>query len=603
MRRKGALLCAAAFTLLAASACAGGGGETTTGGGYNVDDHASLPAVRLSSFQTLEEREECTVKMRSPFTDAYKVAFSRSSVKLVEFYDEEGNLLVSSSENFEISLQEGQIVYVRITPAASLIRVTVESKNHRALLPFEVGNVPDASKIPTSSSDPADPLKPAKISYEKRPDTLYVYCNAPENLTEGPQVVNKCITRQPLENQSVFFTMEQQSDKMDPGVFYGYRVRNTGTEDMYVTIRNIGYQQYGSGAYFGEQEWTQFYNLKFKIPDLSTFTPSQLASWKALMDFGGKTVLSYFAPITYRVPAGKFIYVFGGTSQDAYANANVGMTADKRVNGNCQNGAVLFDVVGKAEGSYYVYDDPAKIAPGTEGGDAHMGVNDPEKYGVVHCGEDVGYVVDNSASWIFNDATPEGKLPVTFDNYYSDDLFPEDAPAGFQPTGEPGAEIPSTKHTQTAEQWVTHINVQSSHEAVGTDMTSFHTVYGPEQKPVTVGCGWFDTRGKLANIGNWMKDYQDVFTFTNQGESEREVTVNINLNGGLVTFVRNIDGTVRPGTEYFACERGDEGFGDAFEKAFHYTVKVPAHTTVQFIVEYNLMANSTGYVRHSVDLT
>ena len=61
MRRKCALLCATVFTLLAASACAGGGGAV---GAYDVKEHVSLPIVRLSSFQTLEESGDCTVKMR-----------------------------------------------------------------------------------------------------------------------------------------------------------------------------------------------------------------------------------------------------------------------------------------------------------------------------------------------------------------------------------------------------------------------------------------------------------------------------------------------------------------------------------------------------------
>ena len=576
MKRKGVLLCATMFTLLTAS-CGGGGA---------ADEYARLPEVRLSSLYTLEEGEYCRVKMKAPFTDTYNVKFSNKIVESVEFFSPDGTLIASSAESFDVSFEEGQVVNVRIKPEDG-------PKNHQQLLPFDIGEVPDASAIPTSSASADDPLKPAGINYVKRPETLYVYCNAPEQLLQGPQVVNHCITRQDLSDQTVYFTMEQQSDKMDPGVFYGYRVRNTGKEDAYITVKNIGYQQAGMGSYFGEREWTEFYNLRFRIPDLDSFTPSQLANWKALMNFGGSYPTSGFEPTTYRIPAGKYIYVFGGTTADAYGNFNVNNTADIRLNGNCQNGAVLFDVVGKAEGAYYVYDDYKKVLPGTEGGDDHLGITDPETYGVVHCGEDVGYVVDNQAAWTFNDATPACKLPVTYKNYYMENV-PEE--------GEPGAKIPSTEHVQTREEWVTHINVQGSHEAVGTDMTAFHTIYGPEGKPVTVGCDWYDSRGKLANIGNWMKDYQDVFTFTNQGDRERTVTVNINLNGGLVTFVRNIDGSLVEGTEYFACERGERDFGEPFERAFHYTVTIPAHKTVQFIVEYNLMANSTGYVRHSVDL-
>ncbi len=592
--RKLAAACAAAFTLMACCACGGGPAPE---GKFDAEAYRKLPEVRFSSFYTMEEgKEGCKVKMRAPFTDTYTVDFPAKLVRSVEIYAEDGTLLKRSEGKFDIDLKENELVYVNIFQTDQKVRVNVTTKNHKALLPFELGEIPKASDFATVSADPsADPLTAAPLAYVKRPDTLYVYCNAPEALTEGPQVINHCITRQSISNQTVFFTMEQQSDTIRPGVYYGYRVRNTGKDDLYVTVKNIGYQKAGDGAYLGEQEWTQFYNTAFQIPDLSDLTEAQMKNWKAYFSFSGQYVVPYFAPTTYRIPAGKYIYVFGGTTADAFGNFNVGDTADARVDGNCQNGAVLFDVIGEAEGAYYVYNDPAKVAVGTPGGDDHLGITDPEKYGVVHTGEDVGYVVDNRATWTFNDATPDQRLPVTFKNYYADDL---------SPTGEPGAKIESTEHVQNREDWVTHINVQTAPEAVGTDMTSFHTVFGPDFKPVTVGCDWYDTRGCLANIGNWMKDYQDVFTFVNQGDRERTVTVNLNCTGALCTLVRNIDGTVVPGTELFAFQRGDDPtYGDAFDKAFHYTVKIPAHTVVQFVVEYNLMANSNGYVRHSVDLT
>lgn len=604
--KKTAALCFAAAMLFLCCACDLGGGRENGDdqgdeGSGMAKEFENLPELRFGSFYSAEEKGVRKVKFRVPYTDTYSVEFSKRIVKRVELYNEQEELLKDAEEGFEIDLKEGDLVYAKITSGNGIIKFNVTANSHLAPQPFEVNKAPDAGKFATVSQNPSeDPMKPAQIEYVKRPDTLYVYCNAPEALTEGPHVVNHCITRQDVSNQSVFFTMEQQSDTMNPAVYYGYRVRNTGTEDLYVTVKNIGYQYEGNGSYLGETEWIDFYNTDFRIPDLSDLTESQMKNWRAYLNFEGTHSAPCFRPTTYRIPAGKFMYVFGGTTKDSFGGYDVGKTANLPMSGGCQNGAVLFEAIGQAEGAYYVYTDPALVAPGTEGGDDHLGITDPERYGVVHTGEDVGYVVDNEATWTFNDATPAGKLPVTFTNYYMDDV-----PA----SGEAGAKIPSTAHTQTLEEWVTHINVQTAPEAVGTDMTSFHTLFNKKkgdgtQLPIIVGCDWYDSRGKLANIGNWMKDYQDVFTFVNQGDREREVTVNLNCTGALCTLVRNIDGTVVEGSEYFAFQRGtDARFGDAFDKAMHYKVKIPAHKVVQFVVEYNLMANSTGYVRHSVDLS
>lgn len=269
------------------------------------------------------------------------------------------------------------------------------------------------------------------------------------------------------------------------------------------------------------------------------------------------------------------------------------------VNGNCQNGAVLFDVVGQAEGSYYVYDDYHKVLPGTEGGDDHLGIID-SKYGAVHTGHDVGYVVDNQSVWTFNDATPAQQLPVTFTNYYSDEIQAQLAEK-ITPTGAIGEKIPSTEHVQNRTNWITNINVQTAPEGVGTDMTSFHTK-GPDGQDIIVGCDWFDTRGRLANLGNWMKDYQEGYTFVNQGDTERELTVSVLATGAIVAFVRNPDGSLVPGTEKYYFTYGETGYGEKLDLGFRYTVKVPAHSVKQFVVEYNLMANSYGYVNHFVTL-
>ncbi|MDE7296422.1 MAG: hypothetical protein K2N84_04075 [Clostridia bacterium] len=594
MLKKGALLLASAFILCAASAC--GGGNNTPKQPVGAD----LPEVRFSSFYTVEKSGSCTVKMRVPFTDTYTVKFSDKYVSRVVLRSEADATLVDTAEEFEISLTEGQLVYADVTTVNGKVRLNITAKEHQSQLPFELGDLPDAASFSTQSANPsADPLTAATVNYKKRDDTLYVYCNAPEALLEKPEVINHCITRQDVSDQSVYFTFEQQSDKLGRSVFYGYRVRNTGTDDMYVTLKNIGFQRAGSGSYHGEQEWTHFYNTQFKLPDMSVLNESQMANWKAFFNFAGNYITLNYQPVTYRVPAGEYIYVLGGTTEDAYGNFNVGNTANLAVNGNCQNGAVLFDVVGQAEGAYYVYDDYHKVLPGTEGGDDHLGITD-SKYGAVHTGHDVGYVVDNQSVWTFNDATPAQQLPVTFTNYYSDEIQAQLAEK-IVPTGAIGEKIPSTEHVQNRTNWITNMNVQTTPEAVGTDMTSFHTK-GPDGQDIIVGCDWFDTRGKLANLGNWMKDYQEGYTFVNQGDTERELTVSVLATGAIVAFVRNPDGSMVPGTEKYYFTYGETGYGEKLDLGFRYTVKVPAHSVKQFVVEYNLMANSYGYVNHFVTL-
>lgn len=593
MLKKGALLLASAL-VLCASAC--GEGEKTPSRPVGAD----LPEVRFSSFYTLEDSGSCTVKMRVPFTDTYTVKFSDKYVSRLVLRSETDETLADETKGFEISLKEGQLVYADVTTVNGKVRLNIAAKEHAAQLPFAPVSMPDAASFSTADTG-TDPLTAATVNYKKREDTLYVYCNAPEELLAKPEVINHCITRQDVSDQSVYFTFEQQSDKLGRSVYYGYRVRNTGTEDMYVTVRNIGYQRAGSGSYHGEQEWTQFYNTKFKLPDLSVLNESQMANWKAYFDFSGKYISLDYQPVTYRVPAGEYIYAIGGTTADAYGNFNVGDTANLGVNGNCQNGAVLFDVVGKAEGAYYVYDDYHKVLPGTEGGDDHLGITD-SGYGAVHTGHDVGYVIDNQSVWTFNDATQPQELPVTYTNYYNDEVLAQhldkETPI---PTGAIGEKIPTTPHVQNRTNWITNVNVLNTPEAVGTDMTSFHTK-GPDGQDIIVGCEWYDTRGRLANLGNWMKDYQEGYTFVNQGDTERELTVTVLATGAIVAFVRNVDGSIVPDTEKYYFTYGTTDYGEKLDLGFRYTVKVPPHSVKQFIVEYNLMANSYGYVNHYVTL-
>ncbi len=651
-----ALALSALFAFTAVAACTPDAPSNPTGG--DVTLFAQLPEIPFCSFLTHEDSGVARIKMKATWTDSYNVNFSKKVLSGVKLYDETGKLLIESEETFDIDLTAGQVVLAELTPVNDTVRINVTAKENKEPQPFEIAKAPDPASFETTSADPTvDPLKAAELTYVKRPDTLYVYSNAPETLT--PEAVNKCITRQDVSNQSVYFTYEHQSTKIvnegiTDGVYYGYRVTNTGNEDMYVTVKNLGLQLAGGGAFLGEQEWVDFYNVNFPVKGLEDFSAAQMANYKAYFNFDGNYVHKNFQPTTYRVPAGEFIYVIGGTTKDAYGNYSVGGTADRSSKlSEVTNGAVLFDVVGKAEGAFYIYDDIDAVNKGGAGYDTHVGVADmANPRGSV--GMEEGYVVDGSATWTFNDATPSQTLPVNFTNYYNADLMGhirgiDDNPDAIKALqkqiadflranypdsvvsaniAEDGSIIPcspipdgKTPHEQKGLlQWATHSDAQHYVDAVGTDITIFHTVYsGGTDKPledIQFGLYNFSTQGIVLEMGNWMKDYQDLFTFVNQGNQPRTVRIHIRPNGGLASFFRDMDGKVIPGTAKSALQRGGglnpfynagdpnnniqnlEGFDLSVDQEF----TIPAHTVFQVVAEYNLMANSYGNVTHWVEL-
>ena len=598
---------AAVLAAIMAVACLSSCGEQTGDEGkkpnlpdveFVAADYANLPTVQLSSVQAVETSGSCKLKMKAPWSDTYHITFSKNAVKTVAIFDEAGKMIAGATENFDVTLTKGQVVNVYVEPVKTSVRFTVKGTENSQPLPFDVGEAPDPASFSTTSADPTvDPLEPATINYVKRKNTKYIYSNAPETLVQD--VVNKCITRQDVTNESVFFTFEHQSREVENPVYYGYRVTNTSETDvMYVTVKNVGFQLSGKGAYMGEKEWMDFYRYQFELPDFTGLTESEYQLYEDYINFGGEYMVTEFQPTTYRIPAGEYMYVIGGTTVDAYAEINVANTANRKsINAVVENGAVLFDVVGKAEGAFYIYDDVTEVMPGGAGCDTHLGgTSQPD----ASCGWDEGYVVDNQATWIFNDATPahEYGLPVTYTNYYNEDLG-EVAREHCTVKGTPNTPIEgTTSHVQNRDYWATHLDVQQKHDCVGTDVALFHTV-DLKGNPVVYGCNYWDSEGKLPNMGSWMKDYQDVFTFVNQGDKARTVRLNAIPNGAMPVMLRSMDGKL-------ILEEGLKPFYAmhyaAFERACHYEIVIPPHSVKQYVLEYNLMANSSGYMSHSVDL-
>lgn len=556
---------------------------------------------RLSSILDIASSNGTTTyKMIAPYNDSYNLKCKDATSVIV--YNEYGQVISKEGNVVDVTLTKNQLVYVSIVGLQDVeFRLTVSAKNHLVELPYEINSSIDLDSLKTDSESKVDPLKPSKISYTKRDDGkgLYINSNNPEKITE--KEFNTVLTRQEVTDKEVFFTFEHNNAN-SRAYYYGYRVTNTDDHDIYITVKNLGYQINGAGSWLGEDEWIKFYNTKFES-DTSNYTPSQLANYQAYVSFSNQYKSNNRKPITYRIPSGKYIYVMGGTVADAYNNISVFDSANKKVQGGCGNGAVLFEVTGgSAEGAFMVYTNPnASTLNESEY------VTDKKEYGyiVTRDGTNVGSqyigydnchgVVDADLSWTFNDNTPDQTLPVSFTNPYFTT----------QKGGTPYSKIDNfiPQENVGVKEWLTHINPNNNSETVGTDMTDYITVDHLTKQAITLGARFIDGRGKNANIGNWMVDYIDTFTLVNQGNKTRKFTYKMRHNGVILAFVRDEKGFISKTYEPKYCLRIHESeYGEAIEDAFIYTVEVPAHSIVRFSVDYNLLANASGYIKHTATL-
>ncbi len=560
-----------------------------------VIEFAKLPEVRLSStLEVATTNGKIGYKMKVPYTDTYQINF-KNSISKYSIYNYVGDLICESSEPFTTeTLTKNEIVFVVLdgVTEGSIIETELFATNHKSVLPYDSEFKIDPAKLSTHGNPDESPLKPAEIKYVKRPDGTYINSNNPELLTNND--LNKALCRDMIEGE-VFFTFEHNNGPTVP-FYYGYQVKNPANHNLYVTIKNVGFQLDGPGSWLGEDEWIKFYNTKFTF-DSSNWNESQMQEFINGYNFSNKYEPNNDQPITIVLPAGQQIYVMGGTTRDSYLNFNAFNTANKTVKGGCSNAAVLFNVAGgKALGSYYVYTNPGLINTESEQ-QGYVIERDGKEFGAQYIGRDTcNGVVENETMWTFNDRTLPQKLPVTFKNYYKDNVAQ---------TGTPYSEIKSTEHTQRLSYWATHLNPQSgSRDVVGTDMTRYITVDSVTRKPIVIDANHYDGRGRLANIGNWMIDYQDRFTFVNQGEKERTITLALKDNGSCAVMVLDANGNILD--KKYTISRIEQ-FPYYFRNnpemhSYLYDLKVPAHSIIQITLEYNLLANSSGYLKHTVYL-
>ena len=579
-------------------------GLTACTTGRNVEPPKKEPDVDLSIFKDCKETrfssyyggvdlgEVHYLKQVVPYDDTYTVETDENTKYI--FYDVDGYKILSLNPNCkgDVELKKDDVVYGIATAESpnKNLGFSVTLKEHNSLLPYDPINIVDAQSLLNESKTTSDPLTACNVSYTKREGGLYINCNNPEKLTDS--CLNKALTRNDVSNQEVFFTFEHNNG-ISGSFYYGYQVINKGTEDIYVTVKNIGYHLSGPGCWLGEKEWIDFYNTEFKVKGYDEYTDSQKSNFDAYFGFGMQYKTPNNQPITYRIPAGKYIYVMGGTTKDAYNNINVFKTANTKVSGGASNGAVLFDVVGEgAEAAFYVYKDPSKVGIDNDTHQGYVAKSNGVEYGRQYVGYDNCHgVVDANLTWEFNDNTKGQYLPVTYTNYYD----PNVAGSGNTPYGK----INSTAHTVNTTKWQTHLNPQSSHTAVGTDMTKYYTI-DSEGNPICIDSDHFDGLGYTANIGNWMIDYMENYTFVNHGEKERKVKVSFTNSGSVAVLVRDKDGKYIEGTAQYTIVCAASNYGTRIADVFEYTVTIPAHSYVQFTVEYNLLANSNGSIIHTV---
>ena len=196
---------------------------------------ANTLKLRFSSIKDFfsSKSDYLSYEMEAPYTDTYKVSFKK--LKSVVIYNEKGIQILLANKDFEIDLTQGQNIRVVLYKGSSdIAELKVMALNHKAVLPYDPYNPINTRKLRTHGDDSVDPLTPVKLDVRKRDDGkgLYINCNNPEKLTDND--IGKALSRVNISNKKVFFTFEHNN--LDKPFYYGYQVKNTGKEDLYITI-------------------------------------------------------------------------------------------------------------------------------------------------------------------------------------------------------------------------------------------------------------------------------------------------------------------------------------------------------------------------------
>ncbi len=543
---------------------------------------ANIPTIRLSGISDLTDATASrSYRVVAPYTDTYSLTSTNTaSIELRQG----STVLASGTKSVTVSLKEGDVCTLTVKTAAANadFAITTKALNHLVTLPYDVAEPVDTSSFELYSTANT-PVTPAAIDYVKREGGTYIYSNNPEQFAS--QHVGKAFMRNRGLTGEVYVTFEH-ANYAGQNVYLGYQLKNDSDHDVYITVTNVGYQW--TGTWFGQLAWYDFYNTSFKLPSDYFTSTGAISSKYSSLDYAYKNYTPrVYQPTTYRLPAGEYFWVIGGTSADAYRNINVDNSANHYVNQiRCANGNVKFTVAGgEVTGTMYCYTNASQVKA------------EPAALGYVADGYAQQYsgiadhhgIIDNYATWTFNDNIGSGYLPVSYVNYYDDNLPAQTAPyAAYNSTAH---------HKASANYWLTHINPQNNHEAIGTDLVDFvwHDEKGNE---IVIDNDHADGAGLPANTANWMIEYQDHYTFVNQGSKARTITLHLRDHGSLALLVRDSQTGEVIDTAFTA------GLGENYTVFSNYTyqITVPAHSVKQITLDYLLVACSYGTVKHAVTI-
>lgn len=533
---------------------------------------------RLSSIDDVtDENGVRSYTVYAPYTDTYSLVGKDVKNITLQKDGEE----VAFGKELTVALVQNEIytLLVETEDGNADFKITTQAQNHLVTLPYDVAGPVDPSVYDVYGNDK---LTAAEVNYIKRAGGTYIYSNNPEQF--GSQHVGQAFMRNEGLTGEVYVTFEH-ANYAGRDVYLGYQLKNNTDHDVYITITNVGYQWIGT--WFGQLAWYDFYNTSFELPADYLNANGGITAKYAHLDYAYKKYQPrVYQPTTYRLPAGEYFWVIGGTSKDAYRNINVDNSANHYVNNiRCANGNVKFTVTGgEVTGTMYCYTNAEQVA------------KEPAALGYVAGGYAQQYsgiayhhgVIDNYMTWTFGDDDKARKLPVKYTTRYADRV---------PSVGSPYAEYDNKDHLVNSTTWMTHLNPQNNHQAVGMDMVEFiwHASNGAE---IVIDNYHADGSGAPANTANWMIEYQDHFTFVNQGDQDRTITLHLRDHGTLAVLVRDS----ATGEVLEAAYTAGLGENSSVFSNYTYTLTVPAHSVKQVTLDYLLVACSYGSVIHAVEM-
>jgi len=542
----------------------------------NKDNVIELPGdtIRVSTINDSTASDGTrTYYIKAPQSDTY--TFSCSTLKSIEL-SRFGEVIATGTSSLTVKLGKGNVYTLKVKTSYGnrAFSMTATPKNNPVTLPYDLLAPEDLSDTPLTGAGNTAVNSPT-ISYVPRTGGTYLYCNNPEQIPYSG--LGKCFMRDTGLTGEVFMTFEH-SNKSGYRFYLGYQVKHEGTSDVFITVTNVGYQTQGS--WYGQKAWYDFYNTNFDLSD-SYYSVSGASDDYLYENYTPRV----YQPTTYRLPAGKYMYVIGGTTSDAYNNINVGNTANLYVpTSSCANGIVKFDVVGGAvTGSMYCYNSTSQV----KANPAQTGYWTNDNYYLQYLGKSNNHgVIDNQLKWVFHDNIGSGMLPVTYSNYWDSTVSSKRTPYYTYRQYERKYNRVST--------WMTNINPQNEARGVGSDMVTFNCV-DINGKNAIIDNKHADGGGYPANTGNWMIEYQEHMTFVNQGKKERTLQLNMDDNGSLLLMVRDSQ------TGEILDTNLTIGKYDP-NQSYAYKLTVPPNSAKQITLMYVLMPNSAGAVTHSVTI-